>query len=43
MNVIEKYIQLFTHLKMDESLFLPDCQELCPADGSRTLVEYARG
>ena len=43
MNVIEKYVQLFIELKIDESLFLSDGPELCPADGTRTLAEYAKG
>ncbi|QUE31375.1 hypothetical protein [Francisella philomiragia] len=43
MNVIEKYVQLFTKLEMDDSLFSPDGPELCPADGTRTLAEYAHG
>ena len=43
MNVIEKYVQLFTKLEMDESLFSPDGPELCPADGTRILAEYAHG
>ena len=43
MNVIETYAQQFSELWMDENLFLPDGPEMCPAEGTRTLLEYARG
>jgi hypothetical protein len=41
MNVIEKHAQLFSELKIDKNLYWPEGIQMCPADGTRTLGDYA--
>ena len=43
MNIIEKYAQQISELRMEPDLFLPDGIEICPAEGTRTLLQFAEG
>src|SRR3990167_7048280 len=43
MNVIEKYAQQLSELRLEENLFLPDGKQICPAEGTRKLIENVTG
>ncbi len=43
MNVIEQYANQIATLNLDIRLFDPDGTQICPAEGTRRLIEFAEG
>jgi hypothetical protein len=43
MNVIEEYVRQVQALNLDVSLFDPEGTQICPAEGTRRLNEFAEG